>query len=347
MVRGVGPRVPLHRARARRSGFRQGTALAAAVRAVPASERPDPRVRVGVLRSQSAGACLGVLARLQHGPHRTGRADREFLEKCFHKLLINFTWWVNKVDSRGQQRLRRRLPRARQHHRLRSQRAAARRRDPRAERRHRLDGDVLPGHDAHRAGAGEARIASTKALATKFFEHYVYIGAAMKMMGGREYQLWDDEDGFFYDVLRFPDGAVPQVPRPLAGRADSALRDRAARARSDRAVRVFRENCRLVHEEPRRPRRHCVTTGRRQRQARTCSPSSIRISSQHLLAARRRSGRVPLAVRHSQPVEVSSASSPSSSAMRPSRYEPAKRRRNSRAATATGAARSGSRLPTC
>src|SRR5688500_15229360 len=32
---------------------------------------------------------------------RTGRADREFLEKCFHKLLINFAWWVNKVDSSG------------------------------------------------------------------------------------------------------------------------------------------------------------------------------------------------------------------------------------------------------
>ena len=32
---------------------------------------------------------------------RTGKADREFLEKCFHKLLINFAWWVNKVDSEG------------------------------------------------------------------------------------------------------------------------------------------------------------------------------------------------------------------------------------------------------
>ena len=42
-------------------------------------------------------------------------------------------------------------------------------------------------------------------LATKFFQHYVYVGAAMKHMGGRHYQLWDDEDGFFYDVLRFPD----------------------------------------------------------------------------------------------------------------------------------------------
>ena len=45
-----------------------------------------------------------------------------------------------------------------------------------------------------------------EALATKFFQHYVYVGAAMKHMGGRDYQLWDEEDGFFYDVLRYPDG---------------------------------------------------------------------------------------------------------------------------------------------
>ena len=43
-------------------------------------------------------------------------------------------------------------------------------------------------------------------LATKFFEHYIYIGAAMKKMGGRDYQLWDEKDGFFYDVLRYPNG---------------------------------------------------------------------------------------------------------------------------------------------
>jgi hypothetical protein len=44
-------------------------------------------------------------------------------------------------------------------------------------------------------------------LAIKFFEHYVYIGAAMKNMGGRNYQLWSEEDGLFYDVLCYPDGS--------------------------------------------------------------------------------------------------------------------------------------------
>jgi hypothetical protein len=46
-----------------------------------------------------------------------------------------------------------------------------------------------------------------ESMATKFFEHFIYIGGAMKRMGGRGYQLWDEEDGFFYDVLRYPSGA--------------------------------------------------------------------------------------------------------------------------------------------
>ena len=45
-----------------------------------------------------------------------------------------------------------------------------------------------------------------ESVATKFFEHFIYIGAAMKKMGGRNYQLWDEHDGFFYDVLRYPNG---------------------------------------------------------------------------------------------------------------------------------------------
>jgi hypothetical protein len=58
---------------------------------------------------------------------------------------------------------------------------------------------------------------SYEGLATKFFEHYVYIGAAMKMV--RHHQtLWDSGDGFFYDLLRFPDGqAIPFRVRSLVG----------------------------------------------------------------------------------------------------------------------------------
>ena len=55
-------------------------------------------------------------------------------------------------------------------------------------------------------------------LATKFFQHYVYVAAAMKHMGNRPYALWDDRDGFFYDVLRRPDQSFEELRvRSLVG----------------------------------------------------------------------------------------------------------------------------------
>src|SRR5262249_41027396 len=125
---------------------------------------------------------------------RSGRADRDFLERCFHKLLINFAWWVNKVDREGNNIFEGGF--------LgldnitvvdRSRRCA--------------DGAVLEQSDA--TGwmgmfclnlmrialelAREDRV--YEGLATKFFQHYVYVAAAMKRMGNRNYQLWDEADG--------------------------------------------------------------------------------------------------------------------------------------------------------
>ena len=44
-------------------------------------------------------------------------------------------------------------------------------------------------------------------IATKFFEHFLYIAEAMNNIGGEGIALWDEEDGFFYDVLHLPDGS--------------------------------------------------------------------------------------------------------------------------------------------
>ena len=68
-------------------------------------------------------------------------------------------------------------------------------------RRHQLDGDVLPESDAHRSGAGQHNHVYED-MATKFFEHFLHIAEAMSNMGEAGIGLWDEEDGFFYDVLQ-------------------------------------------------------------------------------------------------------------------------------------------------
>jgi hypothetical protein len=148
---------------------------------------------------------------------RSGAADREFLEKCFHKLLINFAWWINKVDREGNNIFEGGF--------LGLDNITV------IDRSEKLaEGAVLEQSD----GTGWMgmfclnlmRMAlelakenrAYEGLATKFFEHYVYVGAAMKRMGGRNYQLWDEEDGFFYDVLRRPDGSFQKFRvRSLVG----------------------------------------------------------------------------------------------------------------------------------
>ena len=86
-----------------------------------------------------------------------GEGDVEFLKRAFGKLVINFTWWVNRKDRLGQERVRGRISRSRQHRRVRSQRRVADRRSSRAGRRHRVDGDVLPEHVRDRDRTGGAR----------------------------------------------------------------------------------------------------------------------------------------------------------------------------------------------
>jgi hypothetical protein len=136
---------------------------------------------------------------------RTGKGDREFLEKCFHKLLINFAWWVNKVDSAGNNVFEGGF--------LGLDNITV------IDRSEKLPGGAVLEQSDATGWMGMfclnlMRIAlelakqdkAYESLALKFFEHYIYIGAAMKNMGGQKYSLWDEDDGFFYDVLRFPDG---------------------------------------------------------------------------------------------------------------------------------------------
>lgn len=146
-----------------------------------------------------------------------GNGDLVFLEKCFHKLLMNFSWWVNKVDSSGNNV---------------------------------FEGGFLgldnitvldrsqkfPGGAVLQQSDGTGWMAMFclnlmrmalelsqknkvyEGLATKFFEHYVYIAHAMKKRGNTDYELWSERDGFFYDVLSYPDGSFAKFRvRSLVG----------------------------------------------------------------------------------------------------------------------------------
>ncbi|MHB2022593.1 MAG: MGH1-like glycoside hydrolase domain-containing protein [Mycobacteriales bacterium] len=140
-----------------------------------------------------------------------GGRDRDFLERMFHKLLINFTWWVNREDvaggnvfSGGFLGLDNIGP---------------------------FDRSALPVAGVLEQSDGTAWMAifcldmlemalelamadpTYADVATKFFEHFCYISTALTGAG-----LWDETDGFFYDLLRTPSGAlVPLRVRSIVG----------------------------------------------------------------------------------------------------------------------------------
>jgi len=138
--------------------------------------------------------------------HNNENGDTPFLETVFHKLLINFTWWVNRKDEQGNNifeggflgmdniglfdRSNTKLP----------------------------EGGILQQADATSWMAmyslNMMRISLELAksnpvyqdMSTKFFEHFLYIAGAMSSMGENDAGLWDDEDEFYYDCMKFQDG---------------------------------------------------------------------------------------------------------------------------------------------
>ncbi len=148
---------------------------------------------------------------------RGGKGDLAFLERVFHKLMLNFTWWVNRKDAEG---------------------------------RNVFQGGFLGldnigvfdrsaqlptgGHIDQADGTSWMamyalnlmRIALELAqenpvyedIATKFFEHFLHIAEAMNNFGEAGIGLWDEKDEFFYDVLHLPDGGMtPLKVRSMVG----------------------------------------------------------------------------------------------------------------------------------
>ncbi|RZL89622.1 MAG: glucosidase [Variovorax sp.] len=135
----------------------------------------------------------------------TGRMDTVFLERIFRKLLINFTWWVNRKDQEGNNLFQGGF--------LGLDNIGA---------FDRTSG--LPGGGHLEQADGTSWMATYclnmlnvalvlafenptyEDVATKFFEHFVYIGDALNRVGGKSDGLWDDERGYYFDVLLLPDG---------------------------------------------------------------------------------------------------------------------------------------------
>ena len=158
-----------------------------------------------------------------------GARDIAFLSRIFDKLLVNFTWWVNRAGPRRLERLRGRLPRPRQHRPDRPLAPAAGL-AARAVRRHRLDG--LLRADAWRRSPSILNNRGRPAtdLVLKFLEHFALISDALESQG-----LWDEEDGFFYDRLRLPDGRDAADQGALDRRRPAAARRRRDRRGRRRA----------------------------------------------------------------------------------------------------------------
>jgi hypothetical protein len=147
----------------------------------------------------------------------SGQADYTFLEKVFHKLLLNFNWWVNRKDAEGQNVFQggflgldnigvfdRSAPL------------------PTGGHIEQSDGTSWMGMYCLNMLAIALELARNNAayedVASKFFEHFVYIAHAMHNRGGEDISLWDEQDGFFYDVLHLQNGDhYPLKVRSLVG----------------------------------------------------------------------------------------------------------------------------------
>jgi hypothetical protein len=134
-----------------------------------------------------------------------GKGDTAFLESIFHKLLMNFTWWVNRKDAEGNNLFEGGFlgldnigvfDRSNQL--------------PTGGYIEQSDGTSWMAMYSLNMMRMALELTRTNKvyedLATKFFEHFLYIAHAMASMGENNSGLWDDEDQFFYDVLKLPNG---------------------------------------------------------------------------------------------------------------------------------------------
>jgi len=149
--------------------------------------------------------------------HNSGCKDLDFLERVFHKLLLNFTWWVNREDAEGLNIFQggflgldnigvfdRSAPL------------------PTGGHIEQSDGTSWMAMYSLNMMRIALELSLTKPIyqdiATKFFEHFLYIAQAMSNCGCEGIELWDDEDQFYYDVLHTENHqTIPLKIRSIVG----------------------------------------------------------------------------------------------------------------------------------
>jgi hypothetical protein len=148
---------------------------------------------------------------------RTGTGDRDFLVRIFHKLLLNFTWWVNRKDEGGRNLFQGGF--------LGLDNISVIDRSsgvPEDLTLEQADGTAwMASYCLNMAWTALQLTLEDPAyedLAIKFLEHYLAIGGAMNGLSDPEGSLWDEEDGFYYDFIRRDDGVrIPLKLRSLVG----------------------------------------------------------------------------------------------------------------------------------
>jgi hypothetical protein len=140
---------------------------------------------------------------------QTGEGDKEWLKSSFQKLLLNFTWWVNRKDRSGRNVFEggflgldnigvfdRSKPL------------------PTGGYLEQADGTAWMALFCQNMLEIAAELATTdpdyEDMALKFCEHYMWIASSMGHLG-QETGMWDEEDGFYYDVLRLPNGQAQRL----------------------------------------------------------------------------------------------------------------------------------------
>jgi mannosylglycerate hydrolase MGH1-like protein len=186
--------------------------------------------------------------------HRTGEAlrgaaDVEFLRSTFNKLLLNFTWWVNRKDRFGKNVFEggflgldnigvfdRSAPL------------------PTGGHLEQADGTawmaLFSQNMLELAVELAAHDDTYQEMVFKFVEHFYYIAAAMNRPGADG--MWDEEDGFYYDLLRLPDGRATRLKvRSMVGLLPlcaTTVIEKAQRERVPKAMRTIHERVRRMPE---------------------------------------------------------------------------------------------------